>query len=309
MGHADMVDAPQAKAARIVIGIPTLGRAAILNATVRAIADQSMAPDLVLISCADPSDTAGLDLSHLPFPAEVLTGPKGATFQRNRILDRLGPDDLLLLLDDDFLMAPDYVAVLSAGFTDSPDIVLFTGTVLADGILGPGLDHATGARLLQADLSAPAGRALHDVPNGYGCNMAFRMAPVVAHGLRFDERLPLYSWLEDVDFSARLAPFGRIVRSEALRGVHLGTKNGRTPGLLFGYSQVANPVYLIRKGTMGRGRALRLMLRNLASNLVRSVLPQPWADHRGRLRGNALALADLMRGCAAPERILDLAHS
>ncbi|AZO77314.1 hypothetical protein B5U98_17255 [Bosea sp. Tri-39] len=46
--------------------------------------------------------------------------------------------------------------------------------------------------------------------------------------------------------------------STALRGVHRAVKRGRTSGLRVGYSQIANTVYLARKGTMRRLRALRL---------------------------------------------------
>jgi len=55
-----------------------------------------------------------------------------------------------------------------------------------------------------------------------------------------------------------------------------------------------------------RAVMLRQMFRNLAANLVRSVAPEPFADRRGRLRGNLAAIGDLMRGRLAPERALRL---
>jgi hypothetical protein len=39
---------------------------------------------------------------------------------------------------------------------------------------------------------------------------------------------------------------------------------------------------------------------------LRSFRPEPFVDRRGRLRGNMIALADVMRGRLAPERILEL---
>ena len=110
--------------------------------------------------------------------------------------------------------------------------------------------------------------------------MSVRLALVRQHALDFDERLPLYGWLEDVDFSRQLARFGRVVRSDATRGVHLGTKLGRSLGVPLGYSQIANPFYLMCKGTMGWSRALAQMLRNIAKNVLRSVHPEPWVDRR-----------------------------
>ena len=95
---------------------------------------------------------------------------------------------------------------------------------------------------------------------------------------------------------------GTAARAGALWGVHLGHKSGRVPGVRFGYSQIANPVYLCGKGTVSRLFAARLMTGNLLANLVRSVAPDPVVDRRGRLRGNLLAIRDLCRGRLVPER-------
>jgi len=103
-----------------------------------------------------------------------------------------------------------------------------------------------------------------------------------------------------------MAPYGRIVRSTRLLGVHLGTKRGRTSGVKFGYSQIANPIYMTRKGTLSPPRALCQMGRNLARNIARCLAPEPWIDRRGRLKGNMLALGDLALGCIDPRKILQL---
>jgi hypothetical protein len=91
---------------------------------------------------------------------------------------------------------------------------------------------------------------LCDTYKGYGCNMAPRLVPLHRHSLRFDEDLPLYGWLDDVDLCRRLSAYGRIVKNWNMIGVHLGTKRGRTAGIRLGYSQIANPIYLRRKGTL-----------------------------------------------------------
>jgi hypothetical protein len=41
-------------------------------------------------------------------------------------------------------------------------------------------------------------------------------------------------------------------------------------------------------------------------NALRSPWPEPHADRFGRLRGNLIAIADLVRGRAHPGRILEL---
>ncbi len=150
-----------------------------------------------------------------------------------------------------------------------------------------------------------ASAKVEQIYNLYGCNMAFRMAPIVLQDLRFDGRLPRYGWLEDVDFSRSVARFGKLVESDGRRGVHLAVKRGRTSGFNFGYSQVANPLYLSWKGTMSADRALRLRCRNVARNVQRAVSPEPWIDRRGRLRGNAVAMRDLLRGRLHPENTVN----
>ena len=41
-------------------------------------------------------------------------------------------------------------------------------------------------------------------------------------------------------------------------------------------------------------------------NIVHAPRPEPYVDRRGRLRGNMLAMLDLIRKRMAPERVLDL---
>ncbi|MEM9247228.1 MAG: glycosyltransferase [Pseudomonadota bacterium] len=299
---------PDGAVGRLVVGIPSLGRADILTPTVRALAGQSRVPDRVVLSVTGAADYAPHLAETVPFPVEIIEGSKGGCTQRNRILETLEPNDILLLLDDDFLMAEDYLERLEALFAAHSDIVMLTGMVVADGAVGPGFAHEHGVQLLRAALAkepSPPQR-LKDTWNGYGCNFACRASVVCAHNLRFDEKLPLYGWLEDVDFSSQLETYGRLCEASELRGVHLGVKVARSPGRRLGYSQVANPIYLYRKSTMRFVHAREMLVRNMLSNLIYSVWPRPWADSRGRLVGNLLALWDLARGRLDPERIRDL---
>jgi glycosyltransferase involved in cell wall biosynthesis len=285
---------------RIAVGIATAGRPLVLAATLAELARQTRPPDRLLVCHAAASDIAGLP----PRAAEFLPAPvPGLTAQRNRILDAAADCDLLVFFDDDFLPAPDWLERAEALFLRDPAIAAATGAVIADGVRGPGLTPAEARTLLAADRG---GSGLHPVTNAYGCNMALRLETLRRHALRFDERLPLYGWFEDVDLTWRLRRHGRVVRDDSLRGVHLGTKHGRTQGRRLGYSQVANPLHLIRTGGCPPGKALAFIARNLAMNLLRTPFPEPWTDRRGRLAGNLLALRDLVRGRLSPGRILDL---
>jgi len=193
-------------------------------------------------------------------------------------------------------------------FATNSDVVMVTGRVLADGILGPGLAPGHAFRLLEVARKETDGpEELADVYNGYGCNMAVRLSAVRSGSLQFDEALPLYGWLEDVDFSRRLAAHGRIVKCRRASGVHLGAKSGRQSGVRLGYSQIANPIYLARKGTMAAHRAARQIAKNVAMNMARSLWPEPYVDRRGRVGGNALALADLLANKLNPKRVLQIA--
>jgi GT2 family glycosyltransferase len=290
---------------RIAIGIPTFGRAAVLAKTVADLARQTRRPDRIVVCHARAEDVpAG------PARAsgiEYVSTEPGLPRQRNRIIAQVRDCDLLLFLDDDFLLRNDYVAVMERLFALRPGLVVATGTVLADGATGRGLGFAEARALLEAAPPCADPLATTPVANGYGCNMAIRLATLRRTGLRFDERMPLYAWQEDAELSCRLAPHGEILRVAGARGVHLGVKGGRTAGLQLGYSQVINPFYIARGvPAYGLRRAALQVGRNLAANLLRALRPEPWIDRRGRLRGNMLGLADLVRGRLTPERVLAL---
>ena len=289
---------------RIAVGIATRGRAQILADTLPDLANQTRAPDRVVVCGAEPADVAGI-AERVPQQIDVIFAPSGLPRQRNAILDRLDGFDIVLFLDDDLVMGPRYIEATLAAFQAHDDLVVTTGLLLADDTRGPGLSFEAGRAVLDADPD-PDAKGLERAPHGYGCNMAVRLSAAREHAIRFDERLPLYAWSEDIDFTHRMARHGWIAKLHGARGVHLGTKQGRQPGRRLGYSQVANPIYLYGKGSYSLGRAARSVGRNILMNAARSVRPEAYIDRRGRLGGNAVACLDMLRGRLAPERILKL---
>jgi GT2 family glycosyltransferase len=286
----------------ITVGIPTTGRVDILRNTLTELRRQTRLADRVIVCGASDSDISGLDA----FPeVEVLLSERGLPRQRNAVVAAALDSDILVFFDDDFLPDVGYLAAIEHHMRTDARIVVATGRVLADGIGGPGLSVEDGRDVLRASVVDAIG--VRPVFSGYGCNMAVRLQTMRQHDIRFDERLPLYGWQEDVDLSRRLAIHGDVVRLDSAQGVHLGAKLGRGSGVRLGYSQVANPLYLAGKkcGYPAR-RALEHSLRNIAMNVVRSTWPEAYVDRRGRLRGNLLALRDLITGRMAPERVLDL---
>jgi GT2 family glycosyltransferase len=286
---------------RLAVGIATIGRPALLAAVLDELGRQTRPPDRIVVCAPSADDVAGISADHVV----VIIGPRGLTRQRNAIIDQLDDCHLLQFFDDDFVPATTYLAEIERAFTADPGVAMITGEVIADGIIGPGFDIDEARRRL-ATSTAAGSAALEPVENGYGCNMAVRLSAVHAAQCRFDERLPLYGWLEDVDFSRQLAREGRIAKLAAARGVHLGIKQGRQSGVRLGYSQIANPIYLSRKGTCSWSRALRQMGRNIAMNLARSFNPEPYVDRAGRFTGNLKAMRDLVSGRLDPQRILEL---
>lgn len=292
---------------RIAVGIATTGRRDVLAETIDLIAQQSRQPDILVVCPVTSDDVDQAVLDRFPAPASVVRGAAGLPAQRNLILKAVTDADIIVFFDDDFFPRRDYLAAIESLFLAAPDVAAITGRPIEDGAHGPGLSVERGMSLVSEATRQPsADGQLADTYGTYGCNMAFRACWIRDHGILFDENLPLYGWQEDIDFSSQLRRYGRIVESDWLQGVHLGFKKGRTSGIRLGYSQIANPLYLMRKGTMPWSYARSLMVRNLAANLFRSVKPEPWIDRRGRLKGNALALVDMVFGRISPNRILSL---
>jgi hypothetical protein len=239
----------------------------------------------------------------------------GAARQRNFALESLerdgaldDPTALVAFFDDDFRPDPLWFSNACIAFADQ-DIVAITGTLLADGVVSGEISEAQAETMLDlqgrgdSDRYNPEHPDLRHMVDLYGCNMMVRATALKA--IRFDEALPLYSWLEDLDLQAQLVRRGRTAGVSTCNGVHLGTRGGRTSGVRFGYSQIANPVYLAGKGSMSGGKMLRFAMRALASNIVFSMKLGADIDYFGRLKGNCKALVDVVTGRVHPSRILN----
>jgi cellulose synthase/poly-beta-1,6-N-acetylglucosamine synthase-like glycosyltransferase len=283
----------------VAVVVATLGRPEVVTTMLKYLLEtQYLKPANTIVSCTVPEDAG--DAVDLP-TVKIVTGPPGSSTQRNTGLKAVPPGiDVVVFFDDDFVPDTDWLAAAARTFRDEPDVVGFTGDVLADGIKGPGLSFDEAFHIVEnAERSAPSWRIEPFSP--YGCNMAFRVSAI--GDLRFDERLVFYGWLEDRDFSGALAKRGgRLIKCSSARGVHLGIKRGRVSGDRFGYSQVVNPIYMLGKGTMTFGQVAGQIFRNVASNIALAVRPEPFIDRRGRLRGNLRGFADVLRGRIEPER-------
>ncbi|MAC82101.1 MAG: family 2 glycosyl transferase [Rhodobacteraceae bacterium] len=301
----------QESLSRVCVVVSSSGRPECLAFLWRRLCAQTRKPHRVIFSVPRKEDLPASFCADDQVVPEVILSPKGLTRQRNKGMEMVLDDaDVIVFFDDDYVPSVTAIEGIRRAFETLPDVTGLTGKLLADGAGGPGLEPAEAAQLVD-EWDAGPGRAVIAAPPReiaprpwlYGCNMAYRASAIGE--TRFDERLPLYAWQEDIDFSGRIP--GRMMLSDALVGVHCGVKRGREKrGELLGYSQIANPVYLLRKGSMTPRFALRLCVRNFLSNHARAFWPEPWVDRRGRVRGNWRAIFDLCRGKIDPERLPSL---
>jgi hypothetical protein len=223
---------------------------------------------------------------------------------------RLPPDaKFVVFFDDDFIPSVFWIERLQRFFTACTQAVAVTGRVIADGVKTGGLEWSEGLSIVErADKTAVAfdleKSDIRANRSPYGCNMAYRIDAIRSQ--TFDERLVHYGWLEDLDFGFRAANRNRdAFWTDAIWGVHLGVKVARRSDLSFGYSQVVNPWYLLKKGAMTSIGTTALIARGIAQNTVKLAMGDPHFDRLDRIKGNAIGVADIVRGRWRPERAAD----
>lgn len=277
------------------------------------LSNQTYAADMIVIAGHVNEDIAGLENHPLAQSglASLHLSPMGSCHQRNTGLEIVSkahedtPDHewMVVFFDDDFRPAVDWIENCVASFHKDRSLIGLTGYVLADGVTNGGYDEQQVASYLSNDVAAEnAVKPAHAVTSLYGCNMAF--LGTYANKARFDENLPLYGWLEDVDYSYQALSHGKLQYIPDCIGVHMGVTSGRTSGVRFGYSQIANPAFLIAKGTMPTKHALLQLSRNLIANVFHTLLIK--TKYRQRLFGNFCAIRDIALFRCKPSNILDI---
>lgn len=292
----------EARQPSVAVVVASLGRPELIGQVTALMEAQTSKPDMLLFSVVGDADCpAGLVQTQR---VRVIEGKKGLCAQRNNALDWLGDRyDVIVFYDDDFVPSKYSIERIREFFAAHPEVVGATGNVLSDGINSSGISFEQAQEILRKHEESNFNPLciVMGLRGLYGCNMAYRTSAIGS--TRFDERLKLYAWQEDIDFAVSVGKRGRIVKTFAFAGVHQGVKIGRTPGTKLGYSQIINPSYLVRKGTMHRGFAAKLMVRNFLANHARAISPEPWVDRLGRAKGNWIGIFDLLRGRLTPERI------
>lgn len=289
----------------LAIIIPSVNRPTILHETILGLTRQRRAPAEIIVSV--PGDHHVLAETRALPRVRVVRARLGLSRQRNDGVAALAPEiEIVTFIDDDVELHPDYLDQIALLFAARPDVVLADGRVLADGARSGGIDRNRAREVVAAAIAAAAPLVEDSAPEFvYGCNMSVRRSALGK--VAFDERLPLYGYMEDRDFAFQCAPLGVVVRCCGAAIVHLGAQSGRVSGRRFGFSQVMNPLYLWRKGSYrSRREVARQVLQPIVLNAALAFAPGQRVDRRGRLVGNCRALGRALRGRIAPEDVLQL---
>lgn len=279
--------------------IPSTGRPDVVGATVSALAAQSVAPDAIVVCVVDEDDVPGSVRDQAR--VQVVVAERGSSVQRNAAYQALAEEpDLFTFLDDDIVLRDDYFAQVRGFFAREPDVVLMTGLVVEDGSARGEIARSTALEVLSSTSVEVTQR---DVRAAYGCNMTARGR--IVRDEPFDERLRLYAWQEDNDFSVRAGRHGRVVHYHGCVCVHLAVGAGRVRGRAFGFAQVVNPYYMWRKGTKTGHELAREWSRYVGSNAAHAVRLRrsDRPDRAGRLMGNLLGFREVVFGGGRPEMV------
>lgn len=280
----------------LAIIIPSFGRKALLEATLRALLTHGGAEDkIVVITCRKEDEPA------VESPCLVsLSGSKGSSCQRNRGLEFLKAScqsyAAVLFIDDDVVLAPGFLENLLRLHSKFPEVAGFTVNVIADGAV-TGEIPLPSAEITATSWQPPCGLdSLIPSKVPYG---GISMRGDLLGRIQFDERLAEYGFMEDLDFFVRLRCFGSTGYAHNCGLVHLAVGSGRTDQRKLGFSQIMNPLYLAKKGSLSWGDCSRHVGRVIVANFAGAFT----ARRRQRLVGNMLAWGFFLRRGPCPEMV------
>ena len=293
---------------KLSVVICTYGRPAILDDTVQSVLRQTLLPEEILI--VSPSRDHVWDCTLARDRVRFVTTPRGLTIQRNAALDNVGATDLIAFIDDDMELCASYFKSMVELFKGDSSVIVASGKMLADGGRGSAVSRTEAeayCRQAENEGENKSSWSIEPLDYAYGCNMVVRSSVAVAN--RFDEKLALYAWLEDSDFSYHCTRDGkRPVRNLCAQCVHLGWRGSRISGMRMGYSQIINPFYLWRKARVFTLRhiVIQYWARCVVANCIGVACGNRDEDRWNRLRGNAVAAWHLITGRCDPLTINQL---
>jgi len=220
--------------------------------------------ELVVVDSSDGDETRwGLSELQLPHGGLVTYVPsaRGLPLQRNVGLGKLHKrPDIVCFFDDDVELDRGYLARAVATFAadSAKRIVGLCGNIVNEKRRGL-LDRVARRLFLITDNTSgkllPSGDAGHvfapardqRVAVLSGCNMCFRVELFRDSGLRFDDALADYAYMEDQDFSLRAGRHGALVQLAAARLTHHSSFTRRPGQRQLFETYVVNSFYILRK--------------------------------------------------------------
>lgn len=277
--------------------IATKGRSSELQDTVLSLTSQECPVDEIVVSATCDTDVKNLVRAD---SIKVVFGATGLPVQRNAGIRSLNPQcELVTFLDDDVELATSYCRRLRQFMEKHSHVNGAGGRV----IVNEQITREEARKTLSDQIAVFPEATAHTTQSLYGCNMSFRRSAISNEW--FDERLSLYAWLEDFDFSVRIGRKGCLSIVPDLLLCHLCSPLGRIGQERFGFAQIMNPYYLAKKGTLDRHDLWKNnILKALAANVVR--LPGDTHNRSRRLVGNLRALAMVANGKIWPEAIVNI---
>jgi GT2 family glycosyltransferase len=276
----------------------SVNRPEILHESVLCLKKQTI-PCPIFVSVPSDADVSVLT-RQLP-GIEIVYGTRGASAQRNRALRMIqGNPEFIAFFDDDMEVEANYMEELQRTYRAHRSIVLVNGANLAHGIYRAGTLTREIARQLIEDQLKKGLPQENCVPalGGYGGRMSIR--GFLLGKVEFDERLPLYSFMEDYDFTLACRKFGDIAENPRALTVHIEVASGRVSLDKRGYSEVVNPIYIARKNGVG----FRGALWGAFCVTLKNAKAAAFSTEKRRFSGNLVGWRKLLVGQIDPEYIL-----
>jgi GT2 family glycosyltransferase len=128
----------------IAVIIPSRGRPEVLADTLFSIQRQTVIPKEIILTVTSEEDVSP-DVLQADNVA-LYIGEEGGATQRNRAIRALHQGiEIVIFLDDDVELAPNYIEVIRSVFAQRPDLVGLNGNVLVNG----GVDRLRARQIIE----------------------------------------------------------------------------------------------------------------------------------------------------------------
>lgn len=248
---------------RVSVVIVTKNRVESLKECIKCLLNQTVLPyELIIVDGSDNDATReyvnGLIEGNMRFSLHLCKQDRGGTATARNIGAGIAKGDIILFVDDDVLLYPDYIEKLIRSFND--DIICVGGNLVLpqeESRLRKAAYKIFGIIFLR-DSFKPGKATIaghHSALPNYmsyvdwlgGSQFACRRE--VFNNFRFDENLERYSnyaYYEDFDFTYTLSKVGKILLNPELKSVHMRSPVRPDP-FHTEFVKILNHYYLVKK--------------------------------------------------------------